>query len=353
MIVCVSRQWTGCAVLSIALVLACDSDVDNGIMDSGAPDDTGGRVDGPGPMADAIADAASAIPACSSTVVALLTSVVASAPGKGSDGYTRLPTKAAAELRGALKAYLAGDHKAALAGGAAASYTLCQEQDVVLWRSTASAGRAALALRQGSARNVVVGVPHALYDLGTPGQGQQVFTKLKARALVLAGAHRCASTTASGCSGTTGVCGTTGAPYRLSDAAHAVDTAFQVFHEVLLADDVSLVAISLHGMSSKGISVSDGTTAAAGQGSLVAKLAPLLAKAFPGDLITGCNSGAGVPHQVRLCGTTNVQGRLANGALTPCTEAAVSSSGRFLHLEQSAAVRAQADLVVDALDQVL
>ncbi len=51
----------------------------------------------------------------------------------------------------------------------------------------------------------------------------------------------------------------------------------------------------------------------------------------------------------RLCGTTNVQGRHLNGASQPCTEAAASASGRFIHLEQSAAVRAQAELVIAAL----
>jgi hypothetical protein len=340
-------------LLGACLLPAC-SDNSSSVLDSGDPGDSGGQVDATGPVGDLRIDASSAIPASASTVATLLANTVAAAPQKGSDAYTRISTSAAVELRAGLKALLAGDQSTAMARAATASYTLCLEGDVVLWRSTVSAGHAALALRLGgSARPVLVGVPHAIYDLGTPGQGLQVFEKLKARGLALAGAHRCSSKSASGCSRSTGVCGTSGEPYRLSDAAHAVDTAFQIFHEVLLADDASLVAISLHGMSGLGVSLSDGTTGAAASGSHVAQLAPLLAKAFPGDLITSCNLGAGVPHQLRLCGTTNVQGRLANGAASPCTDLPSGASGRFIHLEQSKAVRAQAALVAAALDQVL
>jgi hypothetical protein len=218
------------AACLVGLCLACsDNGNGEGIEDSGIPDSSTTPGDGPTPPVDvatadaappvdvATADAAPPIPACSSTITALLTDTLVNAPAKSSNKYQQLTTQTATELRAALKAFWADDLETAVASASAASYTLCREGDVTLWRSTAGAGHATLASRTGGApRPVVVGVPHPLFELNTPQEGLDAFTKLKARALVVAGAHRCASSTSSSCSGTTGVCGTAGAPYPVA-----------------------------------------------------------------------------------------------------------------------------------------
>ena len=52
------------------------------------------------------------------------------------------------------------------------------------------------------ARNVIVEVPHPIFDINTPEEGSDIFQGLAARALFIAGTHRCANPdTQSGCSG--------------------------------------------------------------------------------------------------------------------------------------------------------
>jgi len=52
-----------------------------------------------------------------------------------------------------------------------------------------------------------------------------------------------------------------------------------------------------------------------------------------------------------LCGTTNVQGRAANGVASDrvCTDGATGASGRFLHLELSRDLRLAGEAFEPAL----
>ncbi|MFP2913066.1 hypothetical protein ACLESD_50280, partial [Pyxidicoccus sp. 3LFB2] len=65
-----------------------------------------------------------------------------------------------------------------------------------------------------------------------------------------------------------------------------------------------------------------------------------------------CNAPDDSGKHRALCGTTNVQGRIDNGAGDACHAEATSASDRFLHLEQSSTLRGTgtaADAVIGAL----
>ena len=81
--------------------------------------------------------------------------------------------------------------------------------------------------------------------------------------------------------------------------------------------------------------VSDGTDAPAAATHRSRALAAALAD-LTGDAVRSCNDPDAVP---RLCGTTNVQGRMLNGSPDACGTAAAEGSGRFLHVEQALDLR--------------
>jgi len=303
-------------------------------------------------------DAGTVLPACTTTIVSAFEVDSIDPPASGSDAYQQADAATRAAVAASMRALFAGDEQTALARAADADYELCRgqgdEEGVVLWRpETTGTGRALVAWRTQGARPLIIGAPHAYHDSTTLEEGATLFFELGARALVASGTHRCASATATTCDGTSTVCGGTSAPYRISDMAHTVDSVFQVAHEVLadeLADDWVL---SLHGMADDGVSLSDGTTLASSAGMPVALLGAALMAEFPAEAITSCNTWPGAVVEERLCGTNNVQGRLVNGSPEPCGQAASTSAGRFLHMEQSTAVRAARDKVLQALADAL
>ena len=71
------------------------------------------------------------------------------------------------------------------------------------------------------------------------------------RALILAGAHRCASRSESSCSGRTRICGDGRNPYRTSDTAHNPDTRFHTAHLILTDFWPKAVVVQLHGFGVK------------------------------------------------------------------------------------------------------
>jgi hypothetical protein len=167
-------------------------------------------------------------------------------------------------------------------------------------------------------------------------------------------AHRCANGAPTECSGSSSVCTGVSEAYRESDAAHNTAAGFQAFHEGLLDADPELLAVQLHGFAHSAgepeVYVSDGTDDVA-----TATLSNALAAELDGVLAEGaasCNlaADAGI---VRLCGTTNTQGRHANGSIDACATAPGGALGRFLHVEQAGVLRDPGSPVLDALDAVL
>lgn len=326
------------------------SDAASDAAEDGAPD-----------ASDAGADPTAALPACAGDVVDLLLATKATMPAKGSNGYVSPSAARRAALGASIAALAGGDATAALAQAKLADYSLCRGTgSIALWRpNVATEGSASLAWRALGARPVILEAPHPLHDSKTLEQAAGLFETLTARAVIASGTHRCASTSASSCSGTTEACSPgTPAPYRASDMAHVVDSLYHAAHVALSEQHPSDWVVGVHGMADPGVSVSDGTTLPTSASSPVAKLAAAIETAFAGTAlaatpVTTCNSYPGAVVKEVLCGSTDVQGRHLNGSTTPCMLSAKSSSSRFLHVEQSAPVRDNPSLMAAALDAVV
>ncbi|MGQ9592857.1 MAG: hypothetical protein ACUVYA_21465, partial [Planctomycetota bacterium] len=151
------------------------------------------------------------------------------------------------------------------------------------------------------------------------------------------------------CRGRAEACG--GGPHRISDAAHATNTFFQAAHAAAYALEPRPLALSIHGHSSEvpDIVVSDGTDRPGPPEAPANRLRAALLRR--GVSAGSCNFEG--DRGFRLCGITNVQGRLWNGSRDPCGLAPPGASGLFLHIEQSRAVRKDSRALIEALIEVL
>ena len=225
--------------------------------------------------------------------------------------------------------------------------------DQTVWllqeRPPVERGWGAVAVNPAAARNLVVEVPHPVFDLDTHTQGADLFRETGARVLLLAGTARCANEAPSPCDGQSGVCGAFG-PYRVSDMAHVTDAPFQAAHEVLTDRYPEATVLNLHGngnSSCETVFLSDGVaneTSAA-----VEDLRQALQD-------RGVGAGHPGTSTCPLEGTTNVQGRHTNGSTVPCTEPATSSAGTFIHVEQRRGFRGSPEryrALIEALKEVV
>jgi hypothetical protein len=326
------------------------ADDDTGDDDSTGDDDTSGDDD------TTPEDIFDLLPACD--VLAELDPDTFDPPGSGSDGYSPPPGFVTDGVAASISALIGGHGVEALESLDGTSYQLCRgsgdESEVALWRpEQTGSGRALVAWRRGPARPLIVGAPHAHLELVTLEQAVTAFERLETRGLVVSGTHRCANAGPSDCEGTSPACGGEEGPFQESDMAHVVDSVFQAAHVALATAYPDDWVISLHGMDYSGISLSDGTTFDGELATPVALLGAALMDAFPSEWVTSCNAWPGAVVEERLCGTFNVQGRAINGSVDPCGANASLSSGRFLHLEQSATVREFPDLLIGALDDAI
>ena len=215
-------------------------------------------------------------------------------------------------------------------------------------------------------------VPHPLFDRNTNTESVTVMRATGARFLSVSTTHRCSNATASVCSGTTSVCGASGA-YKVSDVAHTVDAFFYRFGVAVHDQSSTTRTVQLHGCGSTSCPsnnnnadivarLSAGTTSDLPATEPVNVLnAELNAELAPLQLGTSlsCNE-PGADKQ--LCGTTNTLGRYINGQADPCQNAATDFTGsRWLHIEQNANLRQDdgagdvvtPDTLVDALNDSL
>jgi len=199
-------------------------------------------------------------------------------------------------------------------------------------------------------RNVAVEVPHEPVD-PTGVEAARVFRDLAARALVINGAHRCASPTRSPCDGKTHTCG---GFYRLSDPAHHRANAFHAIH--LALDDKGMRVAQLHRQSSVNRVVADDGTTNADDASSVAVtflgmlrsvLDPLGANVLD-DSVVACQTPNATPvfnlsTGQNGCYATNVQARYTHQQADPavssintCTlGSAYGADRRVLLIEQT------------------
>lgn len=302
-------------------------------------------------------------------------------------------------LRASLEAaVLRTDPAETIARANAGGYDVCRDGsnpggDIAVWIPSGNTGGeqttglpvvavrvdAAFRAATGASAGLVVECPHGEKDHNTREECAAVFTSASAplskmAAMLVNGAHRCASSTQSSCSGVTSVCSGSSEPFRVSDAAHNDGSAYHRAHVALveilspgpLVDNNYVHVIGLHGMSRDGVSLSDGTDDAAPSEDPVWRLARGIHRqnlvSAAADLTT-CNEmttdgtngiGAGnetgnIVVDAHLCGTTDVAARHVNGSPDPCGQAATSARGNastprasWLHLEQDIGIRTDA-----------
>lgn len=181
--------------------------------------------------------------------------------------------------------------------------------------------------------NLVLMAPHSKYDTNTGKEAVYCFKNNLAKALLINGAHRCNSSEFSSCSGTTSVCGSSES-YRVSDMAHITTSMFQETTENLFMNISNSVFIQLHGFTKQStdpyVIMSNGT-----RETPTTDYATLLKDAL---LVEDNTLTFKLAHinttWTRLIGFTNTQGRLINNSTDYCTESAITTSGRFIHVEQ-------------------
>lgn len=209
------------------------------------------------------------------------------------------------------------------------------------------------------ARDLWLESPHADSDEGTLTQAADQLVALGARAYLVTGANRCASSAETPCDGKSSMCG---GQLRTADAAHYDRNFFTAAHRGLRAAFPNGVAVNVHGMDVDGDEaavISDGTRAARPD-ALSVRLRDAMNRRLPPPLLAfACNDPADDGLYRPLCGTTNVQGRVDNGATDACRAASPAGSDRFLHLEQANEVRTAAAgselslAVIEALGEVV
>ncbi len=196
-------------------------------------------------------------------------------------------------------------------------------------------------------RQIAIELPHVVYDINTHIEGADIFRRTASRFLVMAGTHRCANSELSPCDGSFTGCG--GQRYPVSDMAHFTASPFQVTHETIFENLEQVYAFSIHGHSRgdcEDIFLSNGRSE--GSSSLLFNIkAGLLAA---GGVSVGI-AGDGI-SLCPLVGSTNVQGRFSNGSSQPCTQAASSANGWFIHVEQSRRVRETFSLYSKLIDAI-
>lgn len=182
--------------------------------------------------------------------------------------------------------------------------------------------------------NLIIQAPHAKYDSNTGKQAAYCFKNTVARALFINGTHRCNSSSYSSCSGTTGVCGTSGENYRISDLAHTTTAVFQKTTENLFTNISNSVFIQLHGFGKRSsdpyVIMSNGTRVTPSTDYAVAIKNALLQE----DSSLTFKIAHIDTSWTRLTGFTNTQGRYINTSSNPCTTNATNTAGRFVHIEQ-------------------
>jgi len=277
-----------------------------------------------------------------------LLEVLFDAPHRMADSLVDMPAIGPIEkpFAAALKAVIGGDMAAARTQASAVGYELVEKSVdglgyvVLLERDRAGIGPT-VAIARNPVRDVVIEAPHPIKDRDTDREAAILFVELGARALVLSGANRCASETDSPCSGKTRICGDGRNPYRNSDPAHNPATLFHTAHRVFTRAWPASIAFQPHGFTNAGNSVwfviSDGTNEKrSGDTMLAGRVRDAVRAAVGKDRAVSCQDPDDRSIKTRwLCATTTVQGRDLNGSPDICRKKADTSTGRFLHIEQT------------------
>ena len=183
-------------------------------------------------------------------------------------------------------------------------------------------------------KELIIQSPHPKNDTNTGHQGVFCFKNVNARAFFISGTHRCNSNDFSNCSGTTSTCGSSDA-FRISDLPHHTDNVFHLTTKILLNSIPDAVFIQLHGFGKRStdpyVIMSNGTKHTPSGVDFAIQLKDALVAT---DNVLTFKIGHLDESWTRLLGATNVQGRMINNSDTPCSNAANTATGQFIHLEQ-------------------
>lgn len=199
----------------------------------------------------------------------------------------------------------------------------------------------------GTTRAVAIEAPHPRTDERTPRQAAELFAAARGEWLLVAGAGRCANSAESGCDGVTRLCGAQGLrAFRETDAAHSTRLPFFAVHARLSQRDAELGFLQLHGNSDPacpgddlrtGAVVSDASGTWHDDGPAAA-----FAEALRGRIVDVDRCGRDA--RCDACGERNVEARATAGSPDACTGDAGARAGRFVHVEQSRALRGASHL---------
>lgn len=177
--------------------------------------------------------------------------------------------------------------------------------------------------------------PHPKYDSYTGKQGFYIFKNQSCRALFISGTHRCNNSTPTTCSGTSQVCTGQDDPYKISDQAHVVNGTLQKVTEVLNSAISNLYVIQVHGFDQDtgdpDLIISNGTRYTPNPDYIPVLRDNLL---IIDNLLTFKIAHIDLSW-TKLIATVNTQGRFINQSSDPCSQSASTSTGRFIHVEQS------------------
>jgi len=181
--------------------------------------------------------------------------------------------------------------------------------------------------------NLIIMAPHSKYDTNTGTQAVFCFKNNLAKALFINGTHRCNSSQFSSCSGTTSACGSNEL-FRISDMAHTTTSVFQKTTEIVFSNVSNSVFVQLHGFNKQTadpyVIMSNGT-----RETPLIDYVSLIRNALVLEDNTLTFKLANIDTDwTRLIGFTNTQGRLINDSSNHCSEPSMTTSGRFIHIEQ-------------------
>lgn len=274
-------------------------------------------------------------------------------PGPASGDFVPPGSDTLQQLDASLAAVTNGDAVQTAALAASIGFDICQpaKSDVIVFSPAPSGvGRSALAWRPSATTDLVILLPHAWSDAGTLDLGLDLFDRLAARALVVAGAHPCSSAVPSGCSGSTLACGPEVSVHRASDMSHAVETDFLLYQRWLADRHGEATFVGLHRFEEAGVSISDGTAAASAADHPLRALHDVLIDEPAASPATTCNPGGGQPVETRACGEDDIPGRTLNGAVDACAGPAPLGAGRYVHVELGDAALLAREAMVAAFE---
>lgn len=183
--------------------------------------------------------------------------------------------------------------------------------------------------------NLVLEIPHPVFDGNTEFQGIDAFLQTGARAYLLAGAHRRTNTQDTPC--TQPKSNDPDVNYPVSDVAHAVATPFNAVHQTLVNVIPTTVAVQLHGMGTRDICPN--AFMSTGSKTVTTNSKRLLDCLKKNGVETELYDGN---TSCPLNALSNVQGRFSNGETeNPCDKNVKTSPepGAFIHIEQESVLR--------------